>query len=198
MLLALAASPEDLEVMLISVTYGNIDVQNCLRNVVSLFHHIEKEMEWRKANGRPVGFEALTKSKPLVAIGPEHPLADQMLMADYFRMCLKERLPYYRTDRSFLDGTDGLGGISETVCNASITFDVVTVTDPVSIPILHHQTLGRTYSTPQAIQRRRSSKKRLKANMHYSDRLKILVIKRSYASSAKTSLTQSRSPLLAR
>jgi inosine-uridine nucleoside N-ribohydrolase len=85
MLLALAASPEDLEVILISVTYGNIDVQNCLRNVVSLFHHIEKEIEWRKANGRPVGFEALTKSKPLVAIGPEHPLADEMLMADYFR-----------------------------------------------------------------------------------------------------------------
>jgi inosine-uridine nucleoside N-ribohydrolase len=86
MLLALAASPEDLEVILISVTYGNIDVQNCLRNIVSLFHHIEKEIEWRKANGRPVGFEALTKSKPLVAIGPEHPLADEMLMADYFRM----------------------------------------------------------------------------------------------------------------
>jgi hypothetical protein len=85
MLLALAASPEDLEVILISVTYGNIDVHNCLRNVVSLFHHIEKEIEWRKANGRPVGFEALTKSKPLVAVGPEHPLADEMLMADYFR-----------------------------------------------------------------------------------------------------------------
>lgn len=85
MLLALAASPEDLEVILISVTYGNIDVQNCLRNVVSLFHHIEKEIEWRKANGHPVGFEALTKTKPLVAVGPEHPLADEMLMADYFR-----------------------------------------------------------------------------------------------------------------
>jgi inosine-uridine nucleoside N-ribohydrolase len=85
MLLALAASPEDLEVILISVTYGNIDVHNCLRNVVSLFHHIEKEIEWRKVNGRPVGFEALTKTKPLVAVGPEHPLADEMLMADYFR-----------------------------------------------------------------------------------------------------------------
>jgi inosine-uridine nucleoside N-ribohydrolase len=85
MLLALAASPEDLEVILISVTYGNVDVQNCLRNVVSLFHHIEKEIEWRKANGRPVGFEALTKGKPVVAVGPEHPLADEILMADFFR-----------------------------------------------------------------------------------------------------------------
>ena len=91
MLLALAASPEDLEVILISVTYGNIDVQNCLRNVVSLFHFIEKEIAWRKANGRPVGFEALTKSKPLVAVGPEHPLAYEMLMADYFRE--SDRLP---------------------------------------------------------------------------------------------------------
>ena len=91
MLLALAASPEDLEVILISVTYGNIDVQNCLRNVVSLFHFIEKEIEWRKSNGRPVGFEALTRTKPLVAVGPEHPLADEMLMADFFRE--SDRLP---------------------------------------------------------------------------------------------------------
>lgn len=93
MLLALAASPEDLEVILISVTYGNVDVQNCLRNVVSLFHHIGKEIEWRKSNGRPVGFEALTKSKPLVAVGPEHPLAEETLMADFFRES---------EDRSFL------------------------------------------------------------------------------------------------
>lgn len=117
MLLALAASPEELEVVLISVTYGNIDVHNCLRNVVSLFHHIEKEVEWRKANGRPVGFEVLTRTKPLVAIGPEHPLADEMLMADYFRTCKNG----FRT-RSWLtlsqDGTDGLGGISDSVCHS--------------------------------------------------------------------------------
>jgi hypothetical protein len=85
MLLALAASPEDLEVILISVTYGNVDVQNCLRNVVSLFHHIGKEIEWRTTNGYPVGFEALTKTMPLVAVGPDHPLADEVLMADFFR-----------------------------------------------------------------------------------------------------------------
>jgi inosine-uridine nucleoside N-ribohydrolase len=86
MLLACSALPEELQVLLISVTYGNIDVQNCLRNVVSLFYHIEKEIEWRKSNNRPIGFETLRKSKPLVAVGPDHPLADQMLMADFFRV----------------------------------------------------------------------------------------------------------------
>lgn len=87
MLLACSALPSELQVLLISVTYGNIDVQNCLRNVVSLFHHIEKEIAWRKDNGRNPGFETLQKSKPLVAVGPDHPLADTMLMADFFREC---------------------------------------------------------------------------------------------------------------
>lgn len=85
MLLALSALPEELEVLLLSVTYGNIDVQNCLRNVVSMFFHIEKEIEWRQAQGKPLGFDALRKTKPIVAVGSEHPLTDQMLMADFFR-----------------------------------------------------------------------------------------------------------------
>lgn len=85
MLLAFSALPEELEVLLISVTYGNIDVQNCLRNVVSLFYHMEKEMTWRKNQGRPIGFETLRRRKTLVAVGPDHPLEDEMLMADFFR-----------------------------------------------------------------------------------------------------------------
>ena len=87
MLLAFSALPEELEVLLISVTYGNIDVQNCLRNVISLFYHIEKEMAWRKSQGLNPGFETLMKSKPAVAVGAIHPLTDQILMADYFREC---------------------------------------------------------------------------------------------------------------
>lgn len=85
MLLAFSALPEELEVLLISVTYGNIDVENCLRNVISLFHHIEQEIEFRKSVGRAPGFDTLRKSRPLVAVGPDHPLADTMLMADFFR-----------------------------------------------------------------------------------------------------------------
>ncbi|KAK4999671.1 hypothetical protein LTR66_001356 [Elasticomyces elasticus] len=85
MLLAFAAKPEELQVLLVSVTFGNVDVQSCLRNVVSLFYVIEKEMRWRAENGREEGFEALKAFKPLVAVGPAEPLADQMMMADYFR-----------------------------------------------------------------------------------------------------------------
>ena len=84
-LLACSALPEEIELLLISVTYGNIDVQNCLRNVVSLFHHVKQEIAWRKANGRALGFEALLNSRPLVAVGPEHPLSDQLLMAEIGR-----------------------------------------------------------------------------------------------------------------
>ncbi|OCK80617.1 nucleoside hydrolase [Lepidopterella palustris CBS 459.81] len=93
MLLAFSAKPEELEVLLLSVTFGNVDVQNCLRNIVSIFHFIEKEREWRRGIGRPEGFETLKACKPIVAVGAEEPLADQIMMADFFH------------------GIDGLGGI---------------------------------------------------------------------------------------
>ncbi|KAF2747315.1 nucleoside hydrolase [Sporormia fimetaria CBS 119925] len=93
LLLAFSAKPEELEVLMLSVQFGNIDVQNCLRNVVSLFHFIEKEQAWRRENGLPEGFEALKARKPIVAVGAEEPLAEHMLVADFFH------------------GIDGLGGI---------------------------------------------------------------------------------------
>jgi hypothetical protein len=60
--------------------------RSCLRNVVAIFHVIEKELEWRKARGQLEGFETMLASKPIVAVGADHPLEDELLMADYFRM----------------------------------------------------------------------------------------------------------------
>jgi inosine-uridine nucleoside N-ribohydrolase len=84
MLLALSASQEELDLAMISVTYGNVPLQSCLRNVVAMFHVLEKEMAWRKSNGKAEGFESMRASKPIVAVGPEHPLEEETLMADYF------------------------------------------------------------------------------------------------------------------
>ncbi|KAF1956178.1 nucleoside hydrolase [Byssothecium circinans] len=93
MLLAFSAKPEELEILMLSITFGNVDVHNCLRNIVTLFYYIEKERAWRKENGRPEGFETLMARKPIVAVGAEEPLAEQMMVADFFH------------------GIDGLGGI---------------------------------------------------------------------------------------
>jgi hypothetical protein len=50
-----------------------------------MFHVLEKELEWRRSNGKPEGFETMKANKPIVAVGPSHPLEDEELMADYFR-----------------------------------------------------------------------------------------------------------------
>ncbi|KAL2158501.1 hypothetical protein VTH06DRAFT_4268 [Thermothelomyces fergusii] len=94
LLLALSASPEELEVAMISVTYGNVSLQSCLRNVVALFHVLEKEMAWRESTGRPT-YGALKAYKPIVAVGAEHALEEENLVADNFF------------------GADGLHGVSD-------------------------------------------------------------------------------------
>lgn len=52
-----------------------------------MFHILEREMQWRRQNGRPEGYGVLHASRPIIAVGAEDPLEDQKLLADYFRMC---------------------------------------------------------------------------------------------------------------
>ncbi|TGZ78820.1 nucleoside hydrolase [Ascodesmis nigricans] len=94
LLLALASSPEELELELISLTFGNIDVENCLRNVVSMFHVLDRERIWRIETGREPGFKALDACRPIVAVGADGPLEGVIHEYDYFH------------------GKDGLGNVT--------------------------------------------------------------------------------------
>ena len=52
---------------------------------MSIFHVLEKELKWRREKERPVGFDGMTKYRPLVAVGAAEPLHDRVENADYFR-----------------------------------------------------------------------------------------------------------------
>lgn len=57
---------------------------SCLRNAVSMFHIIERELQWRREQGRS-GFKTMTTYRPTIAVGAQHPISDSLLLADYFR-----------------------------------------------------------------------------------------------------------------
>ncbi len=50
-----------------------------------MFHVLEKEMAWRKSVSREGKYDTMRASKPILAVGAEHPLEDENLMADHFR-----------------------------------------------------------------------------------------------------------------
>ena len=50
-----------------------------------MFHVIEKEMQWRQGQGMSSGFDSLQMSKPLLAVGADLPIDDELMMATYFR-----------------------------------------------------------------------------------------------------------------
>ncbi|CAG9986906.1 unnamed protein product [Clonostachys byssicola] len=77
LLLALSSLPQDLEVLMISATYGNATLASSLHSVVATFHVLAQELAWRKASGREERYSALFKSKPIVAAGPKCSLEAQ-------------------------------------------------------------------------------------------------------------------------
>jgi hypothetical protein len=74
--------------------------------------------------------------KPLVAVGPEHALEDEILMADHFRKFYSRQcLPTFLT-RVNVDGKDGLGGVHDSVSSHSLS-SANALTLQVSTPISH-------------------------------------------------------------
>lgn len=79
MLLGLAASQDELEILLISVVFGNVPVEKTLRNAVAMFHVLNLEMKFREDKGLPLGFEGFRTHKPIVAVGAAHGLPEDIL-----------------------------------------------------------------------------------------------------------------------
>ncbi|CAH0027251.1 unnamed protein product [Clonostachys rhizophaga] len=84
LLLPLSAPSDEVDISMISVTYGNVPRTHCARNVLTLFNVLEKELAWRRQAGKPEGYHVLQTSLPIVALGAEHPLEGEDLAADYF------------------------------------------------------------------------------------------------------------------
>ena len=82
-LLALSTPASLLEVVAITIVRGNVDVHTCLRNIITLFQTLEKEVAFRRINSLPEKLDGITKFKPLVAIGSDEPLLDP-LESDFF------------------------------------------------------------------------------------------------------------------
>jgi hypothetical protein len=61
----------------------------------------------------------MLSSKPIVAVGAEHPLEDEILMADYFRKPIHPGRFLMYSSQSNLDGIDGLAGVHTSVRHSS-------------------------------------------------------------------------------
>lgn len=114
-----------------------------------MFHVLEKELAWRRETGRPEKYEVMKRSKPIVAVGPSHPLEEEDLKADFFRE-YKEQLSIQlaTTQLTKTDGADGLHNVHDAHTHLSPTdtwkelFDTTKGDEPVDASTFS------TYFTP--------------------------------------------------
>jgi inosine-uridine nucleoside N-ribohydrolase len=89
----LALSSDNIELELISLCCGNCDTTNSLRNILSLFHVLRLENEYRTQQPGSRGQAPYSHQKPRIAVG------------------LEQALDGAQHDAAELHGSDGLGGV---------------------------------------------------------------------------------------
>ncbi|KAH8889446.1 nucleoside hydrolase [Thozetella sp. PMI_491] len=71
------AHQDKLEIPLITVVHGNIEVEGCMKNVVTLLCILQRESDFRASLGQPPlfgGGDGKVKKKPVVALGASKPI----------------------------------------------------------------------------------------------------------------------------
>ena len=111
LMLLLTTDVADTELRMISLTYGNCSLADTLRNVLSLFHIVQKENEWRKkANLSP-----FTNQRPIIHLGSSSALptdnSRKFETTETLQDALNDTNEVNATD---VHGSDGLAGIHST------------------------------------------------------------------------------------
>lgn len=111
MLLLLTADKSDKDFRLITLTYGNCALEQTLRNVLSLFHVVDQENQWRKKEG----LKPFTNQRPQIHLGSSCALPTDnrtsFEKAENLEEVLTHKSPINATD---VHGDDGLAGIHTT------------------------------------------------------------------------------------
>jgi inosine-uridine nucleoside N-ribohydrolase len=94
-------NPEKLNVLLITLSHGNVGVEPCLKNLVALFSVLEKERNFRRLNG----MKDLDFGKPVVALGANKPMLKDHAHGE----------PDFSEEWEGFHGVDGLNGVHSRV-----------------------------------------------------------------------------------
>ena len=79
LLFAMAALPATMQVLLITAVFGNVHVEQSIRNIVTLFNVLSLEMSWREERGVDLGFDAFRTYQPLVSVGSKRALGESLI-----------------------------------------------------------------------------------------------------------------------
>lgn len=94
-------NPEKLQVLLITLSHGNVGVEPCLKNLVALFSVLEKERDFRRRNG----LQEVDFGRPVVALGANKPMLKEHAHGE----------PDFSQEWEGFHGVDGLNGVHSRV-----------------------------------------------------------------------------------
>jgi len=88
LLMAMAAAPTVLQVVAITTVFGNVNVENSLRNVIAMFYILWQELAWRENRGGEFIYEGFKSSRPVITLGSGHAIGQPVSIKTNGRPCM--------------------------------------------------------------------------------------------------------------